>query len=126
MMSGLFRSKSCGQVGLTDGPFFHRRYSSNVEDNGGEEEEEEFNEEDDDDDIEGSEIMKKQIPTPFISPESSFGGEGRNGNSMSKSNHFTILDILVGGLRKSLVMCGVESGDVVSRVAMCRRWTSAG
>ncbi|GKU99317.1 hypothetical protein SLEP1_g12185 [Rubroshorea leprosula] len=52
MMSGLFRSKSCGQVGLTDGPFFQRRYSNNVEDNGGEEEEE-FNEEDDDDDIEG-------------------------------------------------------------------------
>ncbi|GKU87874.1 hypothetical protein SLEP1_g2205 [Rubroshorea leprosula] len=110
-MSGLFRSKSCGHVGLTDGPFFHRRYSSDVEDNGGEEEEE-FNEEDDEDDIEGSEITKKQIPTPFISPESSFGGEGRNGNSTSKSNHFTILDILVGALRKSLVTCGVETDDV--------------
>ncbi|GLT79815.1 hypothetical protein SLA2020_512890 [Shorea laevis] len=109
-MSVLFRSKSCGHVGLTDAPFFHRRYSSDVEDNGGEEEEE-FNEEDDDDDIEGSEITKKQIPTPFVSPESSFGGEGRNGNSTSKSNHFTILDIVVGALRKSLVTCGVESDD---------------
>lgn len=99
-MSALFRSKSCGFSGITDSAFFHR---NEISDGGGNEEES----------VEIGEISESQVPTPFISPESSYE-EGRNGNSESKDNQFTVLDFLVAALRKSLVTCSVETEDVAS------------
>ncbi|GLT75996.1 hypothetical protein SLA2020_476820 [Shorea laevis] len=119
-MTGLFRSKSCGLLGLVEGPFFHRNYRSDVEDNDDEEkeeeeeEEEEFGEEDDDDTDESIEITRNRIATRFIGPGSKFGVERRNGNSESKDNQFTILNILAAALRKSLVTCSVDREDVSS------------
>lgn len=110
-MTGLFRSRSCGLVGITEGQFFHRNDSSEAE----EFTEEEESEEEEDEDVEGCEITGNRISTPFINPGSRFGGEGRNGNSRSKENNqFTFLDILMAALRKSLVTCSVETEDVSS------------
>ncbi|XWS35937.1 hypothetical protein CRYUN_Cryun20dG0039600 [Craigia yunnanensis] len=101
-MTGLFRSKSCGLVGLTEfnhappSPFFHRTKTNNAEANGEEEEENDYD--------------------GIISPTSRFGGnQGRNSNSTSKDdNQFPFLDILAALLRKSLVTCSVDTDDVSS------------
>ncbi|XWS46287.1 hypothetical protein CRYUN_Cryun14cG0052500 [Craigia yunnanensis] len=117
-MTGLFRSKSCGLVGLTEfnhapsSPFFHRTKTNNAEAN--DEEDEEFEEEDEEEenDSHGSPIAT----TPFISPTSRFGGsQGRNSNStLKENNQFPFLDILAALLRKSLVTCSVDNDDVSS------------
>lgn len=122
-MTRLFRSKSCGLVGLTEfntappSPFFHHSSRNDDEDDDDEDEELGYDSEDDND---GYGISRNPISTPFISPGTRFGGgnsEGQSGNSSSShqsSNQFQILDILVGALRKSLVTCSVEREDVSS------------
>ncbi|MBA0769427.1 hypothetical protein Gotri_018160 [Gossypium trilobum] len=106
-MSGLFRSKSCGLVGITEfnhappSPFFHQPETNNYETS--DEEEEGYD---------GNPIAT----TPFISPKSRFGSsQRRSGHSTSKDNNqFAFLDILAALLRKSLVTCSVDTDDVSS------------
>ncbi|MBA0652772.1 hypothetical protein Goklo_020000 [Gossypium klotzschianum] len=106
-MSGLFRSKSCGLVGITEfnhappSPFFHQPETNNYETS--DEEEEGYD---------GNPIAT----TPFISPKSRFGSsQRRSGHSTSKDNNqFPFLDILAALLRKSLVTCSVDTDDVSS------------
>lgn len=117
-MTGLFRSKSCGLVGLTEfndappSPFFHQTKTNNEEANEEEEEEEFEEDEEEENDSDGNPIAT----TPFISPTSRFrGSEGRNSNSTSKDNNqLPFLDILAALLRKSLVTCSVDTNDVSS------------
>ncbi|KAJ6679876.1 RHO GTPASE-ACTIVATING PROTEIN 3 [Salix purpurea] len=106
-MARLFRSKSCGLVGLTElnsapppAPFFHR---NETEDEDEDDEEEELY----------SDATGNPISTPFIGSREGTGGSqgGRNGNGNKES---AILDILVTVLRKSLVTCSVEREDVSS------------
>ncbi|KAJ6328845.1 hypothetical protein OIU77_010516 [Salix suchowensis] len=106
-MARLFRSKSCGLVGLTElnsapppAPFFHR---NDTEDEDEDDEEEELY----------SDATGNPISTPFIGSREVTGGSqgGRNGNGNKES---AILDILVTVLRKSLVTCSVEREDVSS------------
>lgn len=130
-MTRLFRSKSCGLVGLTEfnspppSPFFHH---SNRNDDGEEEEEEEEFESDTDTDNDNDDggydnISGNPLLTPFIvNPGSRFGGVNRDGqsdNSASTHHHqnnnqFQILGVLVAALRKSLVTCSVEREDASS------------
>lgn len=107
-MTRLFRSKSCGVVGLSEfnttsrSPFFN----NNNEDE--EKEEQEFDED---------EIFSNPISTPFISPGSRANGsnqQGRHCHTNGQQNQFAILDILVAALRKSLVTCSVEREDISS------------
>ncbi|KAK2649998.1 hypothetical protein Ddye_017487 [Dipteronia dyeriana] len=120
-MIRLFRSKSCGLVGLSEfdqappSPIFHQ---SNKNDNNHEEEELDS---DDDDSDHGYDAWRNPTSTPFISPGSRFRGgnrgKGQSGNSTPSSNNnsqFQILDILVSALRKSLITCSVERDDVSS------------
>ncbi|KAJ8900534.1 hypothetical protein K2173_025311 [Erythroxylum novogranatense] len=116
-MTRLFRSKSCGLVGLTEvrpvtppNPFFQR----SVE----EDEDEEFCDEEQQEEEEYYiDASRNPMNTPFISPASRFNGAdggdrgGRNGNS---HNQYAILDVLVTALRKSIVTCSVEKDDVSS------------
>ncbi|GMI98478.1 ROP guanosine triphosphatase (GTPase)-activating protein 3 [Hibiscus trionum] len=109
-MSGLFRSKSCGFIGITEfshappSPFFHQAKTDDYE--ASDEEEEDG----------GNPIAT----TPFISPKSRFGGsssQGQSRDSTSKDNNqfqFPFLDILAALLRKSLVTCSVDTDDVSS------------
>lgn len=115
-MTRLFRSKSCGLVGLTEfssvpppSPF--------LEDDDEDEEEEEEEEDYEYEDQEYNGALRNPISTPFISPGSRFGARGgREGNERGRhgSNQFAVLDILVAALRKSLVTCSVEREDVSS------------
>ena len=104
-MARLFRSKSCGLVGLTElnsasppAPFFHRNDTEDEDD----EEEELY-----------SDATGNPISTPFIGSREGTGGSqgSRNGNGNKES---AILDILVTVLRKSLLTCSVEKEDVSS------------
>ncbi|WRX09255.1 CRIB domain - like 1 [Theobroma cacao] len=121
-MTGLFRSKSCGLVGLTEfndappSPFFHQTKTNNEEANEEEEEEEEEEEFEEDEEEENDSDGNPIATTPFISPTSRFrGSEGRNSNSTSKDNNqLPFLDILAALLRKSLVTCSVDTNDVSS------------
>ncbi|KAJ0112615.1 hypothetical protein Patl1_00668 [Pistacia atlantica] len=127
-MTRLFRSKSCGLVGLTEfnsappTPFFNHGNKSNDYDDDEEEEEDEDDEDnfESEDENGGYSFSRNPISTPFISPGSRFGGgrsEGQRGNSVpnhQNSNQFQILDILVAALRKSVVTCSVEREDVSS------------
>ncbi|TXG63083.1 hypothetical protein EZV62_010077 [Acer yangbiense] len=125
-MTRLFRSKSCGLVGLSEfnqappSPIFHQSNKNNNH-HENDEEEEELDSDDNDDNDHGYDAWRNPISTPFISPGSRFGGgnrgEGQSGNSTSSSNNnnqFQILDILVSALRKSLITCSVERDDVSS------------
>ncbi|KAH8488877.1 hypothetical protein H0E87_024488 [Populus deltoides] len=109
-MTRLFRSKSCGLVGLTESnsapppsPFFHRNGTEDGEEDEDEDDEEELY----------SDASGNPISTPFIGSREGTGGSerGRNGNS---NKEFAILDVLVTALRKSLVTCSVEREDVSS------------
>ncbi|EEF32407.1 gtpase activating protein, putative [Ricinus communis] len=122
-MTRLFRSKSCGLVGLgfsdfnpvpPPAPFSCQNDSVQENSDEEEEDEEEYDEEDEYNDDTGA--LRNPISTPFISPGSRFGGRGgRNGNNNSNnSNQFAIVDILVTALRKSIVTCSVEREDVCS------------
>ncbi|GMI66743.1 ROP guanosine triphosphatase (GTPase)-activating protein 3 [Hibiscus trionum] len=131
-MSGLFRSKSCGFVGITEfghappSPFFHQAKTDDYEASDEEEEEEEFEDDDDDDEEENGYDGNPIATTPFLSPNSRFGssfsssqgqGQGQSRDSTSKDNNqfqFHFLDILAALLRKSLVTCSVETDDVSS------------
>ncbi|XP_022769753.1 rho GTPase-activating protein 3-like isoform X2 [Durio zibethinus] len=115
-MTGLFRSKSRGLVGITEfnhappSPFFHQTKANNIEAN--DEEEQEFEEDEDEDEENGSD-GNPIATTPFTSR---FGRcHGQNSYSMSKDNsQFPFLDILAALLRKSLVTCSVDTDDVSS------------
>lgn len=127
-MTRLFRSKSCGLVGLSEfdqappSPLFHQRIKSEDDEDEDDDEvgEELDSEEEEDDDNERYGAPRKPISSPFISPGSRFGGgtrEGQSGNSTSSShpsnNQYQLLDVLVAALRKSLI-CTVERDDVSS------------
>ncbi|KAL4354169.1 hypothetical protein GQ457_06G031170 [Hibiscus cannabinus] len=123
-MSGLFRSKSCGFIGITEfshaplSPFFHQAKTDDYEASDEKEEEGEFDEdEEEEDEYDGDPIAT----TPFISPKSRFGSssssQGQSRDSTSKDNNqfqFPFLDILAALLRKSLVTCSVDTDDVSS------------
>ncbi|KAE8693667.1 Rho GTPase-activating protein 3 [Hibiscus syriacus] len=122
-MSGLFRSKSCGFVEITEfsratlSPFFHQAKTDDYEASDEKEEEEEF---DDDEEDEHGYDGNPIATTPFISPKSRFGGRsglGQTRSSTAKDNNqfqFPFLDILAALLRKSLVTCSVDTDDVSS------------
>lgn len=133
-MTRLFRSKSCGLVGLTEfnspppSPFFHH---SNRNDDGEEDEDEDEEEEfesdtdtdNDNDDGGYDNIPGNPLLTPFVvNPGSRFGGVNRDGQSdhsasthhHQNNNQFQILGVLVSALRKSLVTCNVEREDASS------------
>ncbi|CAI0469849.1 unnamed protein product [Linum tenue] len=125
-MTRLFRSKSCGLVGITElnssnaAPTFfsrRRRGGSDARNDAGEEEEgdEEF--------IDGSR-SPTAISTPFISPASRYGGRtaaDRGGGG--GGNQFAVLDVLVTALRRSLVTCSVvERDDDASSSSMDISW----
>ncbi|TYJ04880.1 hypothetical protein E1A91_A12G124400v1 [Gossypium mustelinum] len=101
-MAGLFRSKSCGLLGLSQlnhaapSPFFHQTKT-----NDDHEEEEDFAEDG----------MNPIATTPLISSKSKFGCShgGRRDN-----NQFPFVDILAALLRKSLVTCSVDTNDISS------------
>uniref|UniRef100_A0A2P2KDP4 Uncharacterized protein MANES_05G018300 n=1 Tax=Rhizophora mucronata TaxID=61149 RepID=A0A2P2KDP4_RHIMU len=127
-MTRLFRSKSCGLVGVTElntvtppSPFFHRSARITFVENEDNEEEEE--EEYGDDEYDDDDAWRNPISTPFISPASRFGGGGGRGgcrggdrgkNDDCSRNQSAIFDILVAALRKSLVTCSVEKEAVSS------------
>lgn len=115
-MTRLFRSKSCGLVGVSDfnaappTPFFHNYKNDDEEEE--EEKEKEDTEEEDKGDRNADDMSKNPISTPFISPDPKFGAGKARRNSGSGHNPF--LDVLVAALRKSLVTCSVEPEDVSS------------
>ncbi|GMI75947.1 ROP guanosine triphosphatase (GTPase)-activating protein 3 [Hibiscus trionum] len=104
-MTGLFRSKSCGLVGIREfnrappTPFFNRTKTNHVFEPNDEEEEEEEEEKE-----EGNGLYGNPIATA-----ATFG----NGDPMPKDNN-QVLDVLAALLRKSLVTCSVDTGDVSS------------
>ncbi|CAN0889467.1 Rho GTPase-activating protein 3 [Linum grandiflorum] len=117
-MTSLFRSKSCGLVGVTEfdssvpaptPSFFHhhRRGSSGAV----------YRYEDDDDDDNDDDCYPTAISTPFISPASRYNGGGfgrRTDRSGGSGNQFAILDLVVTALRRSLITCSVVERDDVS------------
>ncbi|XP_039007502.1 rho GTPase-activating protein 5-like [Hibiscus syriacus] len=124
-MSGLFRSKSCGFVGITElghappSRLFHQAKTGDCGASEKQEKEEEL--EDDDEDEEENEYDGDPIATtPFTSPKSRFSSsssQGQSRDSTSKDNNqfqFPFLDILAALLRKSLVTCSVDTDDVSS------------
>ncbi|XVF72964.1 hypothetical protein PTKIN_Ptkin12aG0162700 [Pterospermum kingtungense] len=122
-MTGLFRSKSCGLVGITEfnhapppSPFFHQTKPNNVEANDDEEELEFEEDEEADEGENGFDGNPIATTTPFISPTSRFGScQRQNSDSTSKDNNqFPFLDILAALLRKSLITCSVDTDDVSS------------
>ncbi|MBA0680146.1 hypothetical protein Goari_011861 [Gossypium aridum] len=107
-MTGLFRSKSCGLVGLTEfnpappSPFFNPTQTNSVDAN--DDEEKLFDYEDEEEEENGC----YGIP---IAPRARRG----NSDSTSKENNqLPFRDILTALLRKSLVTCSVDTGDVSS------------
>jgi len=114
-MARLFRSKSCGLVGLTEFTVAPpTQFCQNHED--------ETEREEDEEDEKGSEFDEEddescEVSTPFLSPMSRANGahKGRDFNSSGpQNNQFAIMDILVAALRKSLITCSVETDDVAS------------
>ncbi|MED6111065.1 hypothetical protein PIB30_049012 [Stylosanthes scabra] len=89
-MTRLFRSKSCGLSDFNPSPPTPF-----------EEEEEELESDDDDEDEESS-----PVSTPFMSA----AGSSRC-QSETHQNQFTILDILISALKKSLVTCSVHTQE---------------
>ncbi|KAF5451803.1 hypothetical protein F2P56_026873 [Juglans regia] len=120
-MARLFRSKSCGLVGLTQfnpaspAPFFcngEERDENEDEEEEEEEEEEELEEEEEED---GDGILLEPISTsPHMGPGTRTAADNCQGRSHCHGAQFPILDILVAVLRKSLVTCSVERDDVSS------------
>ncbi|KAM6583801.1 hypothetical protein CsatB_010803 [Cannabis sativa] len=115
-MTRLFRSKSCGLVGLAEfnttppSPFFN---CNNDEEDEDEEEEEDNDGEEEDFKKQGSneeESPCNRISTPFIKQGSKANNQGRH----YQQNQFAILNILAAALRKSIVTCSVEREDVHS------------
>lgn len=97
-MTRLFRSKSCGLLGLTHDftpPHFHKTNHHEQE-----------QEEDDEENYTNHVVFNNPISTSFISP---VRNHANNNNAQ-----FTVLDILVTALRKSIITCSVEREDVSS------------
>ncbi|CAN1794126.1 Rho GTPase-activating protein 3 [Linum perenne] len=126
-MTRLFRSKSCGLVGITEfdsaptpptPSFFPRRGGSGAVLR---HDDEDHNLDDDDDGGGGGGFSPTAISTPLISPASRYndGGFGRRAAAdRSGGNQFAILDVVVTALRRSLVTCSaVERDDVSSSSA---------
>ncbi|XP_059458972.1 rho GTPase-activating protein 3 [Corylus avellana] len=119
-MTRLFRSKSCGLVGLTEfnsdpvSPFYNNE--DEQDEDGEEEEEEEEEDEQLEDEDYGDDVLVEPISTtPFITPGSRTGDESSEGRQHCNGAQFPVLDILVAALRKSLlVTCSVEREDVSS------------
>ncbi|KAF5733275.1 Rho GTPase activating protein with PAK-box/P21-Rho-binding domain [Tripterygium wilfordii] len=112
-MARLFRSKSCGLVGLSEfNPAPPRPYFDGGKEGEGERDESEEEEEEYED---GRDDMNSENPisTPFISPRSRFRGK-QGGRDNGGGNQSAVLDILVAVLRKSLITCSVERDDVSS------------
>ncbi|GMI85858.1 ROP guanosine triphosphatase (GTPase)-activating protein 3 [Hibiscus trionum] len=105
-MTGLFRSKSCGLVGIREfnrappspTPFFNPTKTNNV-----------VQPNDEDGEEEGNGFYGDPIATT-----ATFGkGDRENHNPALKDNN-QLLDVLAAVLRKSLVTCSVDTGDVSS------------
>lgn len=71
------------------------------------EEEEEYQEEEEELEEEVEEYEEEEVPisSPLIYPSSGARDEEKEGNS----NQFSVLEMVVAALRKSLVMCSVRS-----------------
>ena len=118
-MTRLFRSKSCGLVGLTEfntappSPFFNSNNDEEDEDEDEEEKGSEFEEQ-----VSEDEALCNPISTPFITSGSRACGNNQGRQCHQNGHHqhhqFAILDILVAALRKSIVTCSVEREDVSS------------
>lgn len=120
-MTRLFRSKSCGLVGLAEfnsappSPFFNSNNDEEDDEDEDEEEEEdgqEFEEQGNED-----EALCNPISTPLITTTQGSRANGINNQGRHCHQHhhqFAILDILVAALRKSIVTCSVEREDVSS------------
>lgn len=121
-MTRLFRSKSCGLVGLTEfdstpvSPFYRNKNNNDddEQDDDSDEEEEEEDEELEDEDYGDEALVDPISTTPFIGPGSRTDAESSQGREHCHGAQFPILDILVAALRKSLVTCSVEREDVSS------------
>ncbi|KAK4578099.1 hypothetical protein RGQ29_028295 [Quercus rubra] len=122
-MTRLFRSKSCGLVGLTDfntappaqGPLFHNKQNKNEEEEE-EEEDDEYEVEDEyGSDVSVEPISRTRFKSRSLSPRSRSGAQNNKGAGQQHQCHqFPILDILATALRKSLVTCSVETSEDVS------------
>jgi hypothetical protein len=112
-MTRLFRSKSCGLVGLTE---FNPDPVSPFHNNEDEQEDEEEEDEQLEDEDYGDDVLVESISTtPFITPGSRTGAENSEGRQHCNGAQFPVLDVLVTALRKSLlVTCSVEREDVSS------------
>ncbi|PRQ58574.1 putative Rho GTPase activation protein [Rosa chinensis] len=117
-MARLFRSKSCGLVGLTEFTVAPpTQFCHNHEDETEREEDEEDEKGSEFDEEDEEEEESCEVSTPFLSPMSRANGarKGRDFNSsVRQNNQFAIMDILVAALRKSLITCSVETDDVAS------------
>ena len=72
--------------------------------------------ESDDDDDDDDDDESNPVSTPFINPGSKADKQGGRGHGCQShgQQQFTILDILLAALKKSLVTCSVEREDVSS------------
>jgi hypothetical protein len=124
-MTRLFRSKSCGLIGLTEfnhvpGPFYHNKQNKNDNE---EDKEEVYEDEDDGSDVLVDPISTNRFKSSSLSPPRSRNGADNNKGRRQQQQHnchgagalqFPIVDVLVAALRKSLVTCSVEREDVSS------------
>ncbi|MBA0611079.1 hypothetical protein Godav_011792 [Gossypium davidsonii] len=102
-MTGLFRSKSCGLVGLTEfnpappSPFFNPTQTNSVDAN--DDEEKLFDDEDN---------------GCYGNPIATRARRGNSDSTSKENNQLPFRDILTALLRKSLVTCSVDTSDVSS------------
>ncbi|KAA3469719.1 rho GTPase-activating protein 3-like [Gossypium australe] len=107
-MTGLFRSKSCGLVGLTEfnrappSPFFNPTQTNSVDAN--DDEEKMFDDEDQEEEENGC----------YGNPIATRARRGNSDSTLKENNQLPFRDILTALLRKSLVTCSVDTGDVSS------------
>ncbi|MBA0826569.1 hypothetical protein Goarm_011400 [Gossypium armourianum] len=107
-MTGLFRSKSCGLVGLTEfnpappSPFFNPTQTNSVDAN--DDEEKMFDDEDEEEEENGC----------YGNPIATRARRGNSDSTSKENNQLPFRDILTALLRKSLVTCSVDTGDVSS------------
>lgn len=127
-MTRLFRSKSCGLVGLTEfnpvppaqGPLFHNRQNKNEEEDEEEEEDDDYEVEDGyGSDVSVEPISRTRFKSRSLSPRSRSGAENSTNNNKGagqqhQCHQFPILDILATALKKSLVTCSVETSEDIS------------
>ncbi|MBA0796288.1 hypothetical protein Gohar_007067 [Gossypium harknessii] len=108
-MTGLFRSKSCGLVGLTEfnpappSPFFNPTQTNSVDAN--DDEEKMFDDEDEEEEEENG---------CYGNPIATRARRGNSDSTSKENNQLPFRDILTALLRKSLVTCSVDTADVSS------------